>query len=69
MWPAEMPEEANIPKYRDTSVSIHPLQLGLKEGEPTDPQRFDAEDLMERKASYGRARVTSYSSCLTQSLI
>ena len=54
VWPAEMPEEANIPKYRDT-LSPFISKLGLKEGEPTDPQRFDAEDLMERKASYGRA--------------
>jgi len=54
VWPAEMPEEANIPKYRDT-LSPFIAKLGLKEGEPTDPKRFDAEDLMERKASYGRA--------------
>ena len=54
VWPAEMPEEANIPKYRDTLAPFI-AKLGLKEGEPTDPQRFDAEDLMERKASYGRA--------------
>lgn len=54
VWPAEMPEEENLPKYRDTLAPFI-LESGLKTGEPTDPQRFDAEDLLERKASYGRA--------------
>ena len=54
IWPAEMPEEENLVKYGDT---LAPLigKLGLKAGEPTDPQRFGAGDLLERKASYGRA--------------
>jgi len=54
VWPAEMPEEENLPKYRDTLAPFIQT-LGLEEGEPTDPLRFDAEDLLERKASYGRA--------------
>ena len=54
VWPAEMPTEENMPKYRDT-IAPFILGLGLKPGEPTDPQRFDAEDLLERKASYGRS--------------
>ena len=54
VWPAEMPEEENLPKYRDT-LSPFIMDMGLKTGEPTDPQRFDAEDLLERKASYGKA--------------
>lgn len=54
VWPAEMPEEENLPKYRDTLAPFI-MDLGLSTGEPTDPNRFDAEDLLERKASYGRA--------------
>ena len=54
VWPAEMPTEADIPKYRDT-LSPFIRKRGLKAGEPTDPDRFDAEDLLERKASYGKA--------------
>ena len=54
VWPAEMPREEDLPKYQDTLAPFI-LDMGLKAGEPTDPQRFDAEDLMERKASYGRA--------------
>jgi len=54
VWPAEMPSDDQIPKYGDT---LAPLirKMGLKVGEPTDPKRFDAEDLMKRKASYGRS--------------
>lgn len=54
VWPAEMPQDADLPKYQDT-LSPFVAQLGLKPGEPTDPQRFDADDLLERKASYGKA--------------
>ena len=54
VWPAEMPEEENLPKYRDTLAPFI-MDMGLKTGEPTDPQRFDVEDLLERKASYGKA--------------
>ena len=54
VWPAEMPTEENMPKYRDT-IAPFIIDMGLKPGEPTDPQRFDAEDLLERKASYGRS--------------
>jgi hypothetical protein len=54
VWPAEMPTEADMPKYRDTIAPLI-IDMGLKPGEPTDPQRFNAEDLLERKASYGRS--------------
>ena len=54
VWPAEMPLEKDVPKYGDT---LAPMVLESKKqpGEPLDPQRFSEEDLMERKASYGRA--------------
>ena len=54
IWPAEMPEKANLPKYGDTLAPMI-VKSELKEGEPTDPKRFNEVDLMERKASYGRA--------------
>lgn len=54
VWPAEMPKKADIAKYGDTLANII-LKSNLKEGEPTDPKRFNEVDLMERKASYGRA--------------
>jgi hypothetical protein len=54
IWPAEMPEEENLVKYGDTLAPMIE-KLGLKAGEPTDPKRFGEQDLLERKASYGRA--------------
>ena len=54
IWPAEMPEKSNLPKYGDTLAPMI-VKSELKEGEPTDPKRFNEVDLMERKASYGRA--------------
>ena len=54
VWPAEMPQDADLQKYEDT-ISPYVMNLGLKPGEPTDPKRFDADDLLERKASYGKA--------------
>ena len=54
VWPAEMPEDGDIAKYRDTLAPFI-FQKNLKPGEPTDPLRFNEEDLLERKASYGKA--------------
>ncbi len=51
VWPA---------KYPDTRLKVAfgsklaPMLSEGKEGEPTDPRRFSAIDLMEREASYGR---------------
>lgn len=54
VWPAEMPLDEDIVKYRDTLAPLI-ANMGLKAGDPTDPKRFHAEDLLERKASYGKA--------------
>ena len=54
IWPAEMPTDSDMVKYGDTLAPIVP-KMGLKSGEPTDPKRFNTDDLIERKASYGKA--------------
>lgn len=54
VWPARMPEEADVPKYGDT-LSPFIMGLGMEAGTPTDPRRFDDADLIEREASYGKA--------------
>ena len=54
IWPAEMPAKNDMVKYGDTLAPMI-VKSELNEGEPTDPKRFDSEDLMKRKASYGRA--------------
>ena len=57
IWPARYPRKRQIDRYGDT---LSPKILTELEedselvGQPTDPKRFDAEDLMEREASYGR---------------
>tara|TARA_Y100001968_G_scaffold68202_1_gene59223 strand:- start:4382 stop:6046 length:1665 start_codon:yes stop_codon:yes gene_type:complete len=58
IWPARYPDEKTVvnlgnrlaPKIRKSLEEKPDLS-----GEPTDPKRFDAIDLMEREASYGRS--------------
>lgn len=60
-WPARYPEEAELINYGER------LAPGILErirndsglvGRPTDPTRFDEEDLLEREAEYGRSGFT-----------
>ena len=58
VWPALYPELKKIESYKGALAPIitktiekDPSVVGL----PTDSKRFDEADLMERKASYGRA--------------
>ena len=58
IWPAQYPEISKVPSYQgklapwitkaieEDSSNVH---------KPTDPLRFGDEDLLERRASYGRA--------------
>jgi len=55
VWPAEVPEHPE--RYRGGLAPL-PASLvaaGVTHGTPTDPGRFDEQDLFERKLSYGRA--------------
>lgn len=53
IWPAEVPHRPE--QYRGRlSKYIHRLiDLGIKPGTPTDPERFSRDDLDERRVSYG----------------
>lgn len=51
IWPARFPEERLRTAF---GSKLAPLLVSGKPGDPTDPRRFDAMDLMEREASYGR---------------
>lgn len=54
IWPAEIP--ASITAYNGMLAPyIMKLCEKLDVGTPVDPLRFDEDDLIERKASYGRA--------------
>ena len=58
IWPAQYPE---IPKVLSYQGKLAPwITLNLEkdpklQSKPTDPLRFGEEDLLERRASYGRA--------------
>jgi hypothetical protein len=51
IWTALIPDKTQRIGYGDKLADI----IVGKEGEPTDPQRFDHIDLMERLSSYGRS--------------
>lgn len=54
IWPAEVPESADKYKGR-LAPMIAQMCIDKRPGDPTDPRRFELEDLMERKLSYGKA--------------
>ena len=51
IWTALIPDKTQRIGYGDKLADI----ITGKEGEPTDPLRFDSIDLMERLSSYGRS--------------
>tara|TARA_B110000093_G_scaffold59187_1_gene64026 strand:+ start:3582 stop:5177 length:1596 start_codon:yes stop_codon:yes gene_type:complete len=54
IWPARMPKEEEIEKYGE-SLAPFIKSMDLAPSAPTDPLRFQEEDLLEREASYGKA--------------
>jgi hypothetical protein len=58
IWPAQYPEISKVPSYQGKLAPWITLALENhpdSQGKPTDPKRFGEEDLLERRASYGRA--------------
>lgn len=56
VWPALYPELKKVPNYKGSLAPAitRPMEKDASiSGQPTDPQRFDEKDLMERRASYG----------------
>ena len=58
IWPALYPEIQKVPSYQGKLAPK--VTQGLEKdpelvNKPTDPRRFGEEDLLERRASYGRA--------------
>jgi hypothetical protein len=54
IWTALYPSKAQLISF---GHKIAPMIASItdKEGQPTDPKRFDAVDLLERQASYGKS--------------
>lgn len=58
IWPARYPSQKQVEAYgaRLAPVILERVQADPStEGKPTDPQRFDDTDLLEREASYGKS--------------
>jgi hypothetical protein len=58
IWPAIFPELSQIAKYQGKLAPFITLALEKDAdnvGKPTDPKRFGEADLLERRASYGKA--------------
>lgn len=56
VWPALVPTPEEYAGYgRDLAPMIQTMYDEKRYGEPTDPQRFDRDDLIDRRAEYGAA--------------
>ena len=57
IWPSRYPEEKQVIRYSNKLAPFIQdlLDRGATVGDPTDPLRFDAEDLLERELSYGKS--------------
>ena len=58
IWPARYPSEQQRARMGDRLAPLVADPLDRQEkatGQPTDPQRFDSDDLLERELSYGRS--------------
>jgi len=57
IWPSRYPDEKQVLRYSNKLSPFIQDQLdrGAIIGDPTDPLRFDAEDLLERELSYGKS--------------
>lgn len=58
IWPARYPKLEMCSKYNGRlapMIEIAVTDNPELEGQPTDPRRFDAKDLIERETSYGRS--------------
>ena len=57
IWPSRYPEEKQVIRYSNKLAPFiqDKLDRGAIIGDPTDPLRFDAEDLLERELSYGKS--------------
>jgi hypothetical protein len=54
VWTAEIPSNPDIYHGRLADYVMRRCKAGWEPGTPVDPDRFDEEDLFERRLSYGR---------------
>jgi hypothetical protein len=57
VWPARYPSKDKMAQYEGLLAQdiVEDIEMGATPGDPTDPDRFTNEDLLEREASMGRS--------------
>ena len=57
VWTARYPKRDKLSQYEGLLAPqiVEDIELGAKEWEPTDPDRFDDDELLEREAAMGRS--------------
>ena len=57
VWPARYPRKDKLSQYENLLAPqiVEDIEMGAEEWTPTDPDRFTADDLLEREAAMGRS--------------
>jgi hypothetical protein len=57
VWPARYPRKDKLSQYENLLAPqiVEDIEMGSEEWEPTDPDRFQSDDLLEREAAMGRS--------------
>jgi len=57
VWPSRYPRKDKLSQYEGLLAPqiVEDIEMGIEEWEPTDPDRFSSEDLVEREAAMGRS--------------
>jgi hypothetical protein len=57
VWPSRYPRKEKLGQYEGLLAPqiVEDIEMGVEEWEPTDPDRFTSDDLLEREAAMGRS--------------
>ena len=57
VWPSRYPRKDKLSQYEGllSPQIVEDMEMGVEEWEPTDPDRFSSDDLVEREAAMGRS--------------
>ena len=57
VWPARYPRKDKLSQYENLLAPqiVEDIEMGVEEWSPTDPDRFQSDDLLEREAAMGRS--------------
>jgi hypothetical protein len=57
VWPARYPRKDKLSQYENLLAPqiVEDIEMGAEEWTPTDPDRFQSDDLLEREAAMGRS--------------